>query len=292
MRGVEALHVSLMHACASDAALRRQPCKRLPPLPPPRCRDKTKFQWEDGSPAPPLVPSNQAALESASAVYSHWALNEPNNFDTGNGDEVCVTTSYDRSQYYYYFTGNTALDVLEKKNFVEALDRRHLRGWADYPCGSRDWTNFVICESASEHSSTATPAMRAQLATLRRCSHWSAICCLTCHTDGSLALLAAGTCTPPLAQQASTATQPASSSSTGLVAGVVVLAIVAVAACAAAAVMYQRLQAATKGHTGHADAYAGVMSAGALGLGAPGMSGPAPQPPQPPPQLPQPPVRV
>jgi hypothetical protein len=73
------------------------------------------------------------------------------------------------------------------------------------------------------------------------------------------------------------------------VAGVVVLAIVAVAACAAAAVLYQRLQAATKGHTGHADAFTGVMSAGALGLGAPGMSGPAPPQQQ---QLPQPPVRV
>jgi hypothetical protein len=94
-------------------------------------RRKTKFEWEDGSAAPPLVPSNEAALESASAAYSHWAFDEPN----GPPAEFCAAaTHWGVNRAYHYFSGSTQLDFKEQQNLIKALDRRDLRGWADFNC--------------------------------------------------------------------------------------------------------------------------------------------------------------
>jgi hypothetical protein len=67
--------------------------------------------------ASPLVPSGLAALESDSAVYSHWAFDEPAGAAT---DEFCAAAYYARTRFCHYSNGTTALDFKEHKHFIEA----------------------------------------------------------------------------------------------------------------------------------------------------------------------------
>lgn len=103
------------------------------------------------------MPSRFEALQTG--AYSHWGVNEPNNFN--NGDELCAIA--DQYNSYFYFNGSSVLDTNKTEAYVKKFDRRNLRGWSDFACVDsargrgaagvkKDFniTVATICESASE----------------------------------------------------------------------------------------------------------------------------------------------
>jgi hypothetical protein len=145
------LAVAFRHrACVKAPA--KQLCSPTNTDSPPCCRDAAKFQWEDGSPAPPLLPSNLAALEDITAGYSHWGVDEPGNQDP-NKNEFCVAAM--AWLRYHYFNGSTALDTKDEGAYITTWDRRNLRGFGDINCNGGAIAIIpenasTICESKGE----------------------------------------------------------------------------------------------------------------------------------------------
>ena len=70
-------------------------------------RDKTKFQWADGSTQPSLTPSGRPAPASG---YSHWGEGQPNNYDKNNEKLSCEKMDK-LCKYIYIHVGLCAFRV-------------------------------------------------------------------------------------------------------------------------------------------------------------------------------------